>query len=31
MYFGDISINTMSLGGLTVGIGMVIDNSKRSA
>jgi len=27
MYFGDISINTMSLGGLTVGIGMVIDNS----
>ncbi|MDR1417752.1 MAG: efflux RND transporter permease subunit [Endomicrobium sp.] len=27
MYFGDISLNTMSLGGLTVGIGMVIDNS----
>lgn len=27
MYFNDISINTMSLGGLTVGIGMVIDNS----
>ena len=27
MYFQDISINTMSLGGLTVGIGMVIDNS----
>jgi HAE1 family hydrophobic/amphiphilic exporter-1 len=27
MYFGDISINTMSLGGLTVGVGMVIDNS----
>jgi HAE1 family hydrophobic/amphiphilic exporter-1 len=27
MYFGDITINTMSLGGLTVGIGMVVDNS----
>jgi HAE1 family hydrophobic/amphiphilic exporter-1 len=27
MYFGDISLNTMSLGGLTVGIGMVVDNS----
>ena len=27
MYFGDISINSMSLGGLTVGIGMVVDNS----
>jgi HAE1 family hydrophobic/amphiphilic exporter-1 len=27
MYFGDISINTMSLGGLTVGIAMVVDNS----
>ena len=27
MYFQGISINMMSLGGLTVGIGMVIDNS----
>jgi HAE1 family hydrophobic/amphiphilic exporter-1 len=27
MYFGDISLNTMSLGGFTVGIGMVVDNS----
>lgn len=27
MYFNDITINTMSLGGLTIGIGMVIDNS----
>jgi HAE1 family hydrophobic/amphiphilic exporter-1 len=27
MYFCDISINTMSLSGLTVGIGMVVDNS----
>lgn len=27
MYFGDISLNTMSLRGLIVGIGMVIDNS----
>ena len=27
MYFNDISMNTMSLGGLTVGIGMVVDNS----
>jgi len=27
MYFNDISLNTMSLGGLTVGIGMVVDNS----
>jgi len=31
MYFGDISLNTMSLGGLTVGIGMVVDNSKCSS
>ncbi|HBU69882.1 MAG TPA: multidrug ABC transporter, partial [Elusimicrobia bacterium] len=27
MYFADISINTMSLGGLALGVGMVIDNS----
>jgi HAE1 family hydrophobic/amphiphilic exporter-1 len=27
MYFNDISLNTMSLGGLTVGVGMVVDNS----
>ena len=27
MYFRGITINTMSLGGLTVGIGMVLDNS----
>ncbi|MCL2485182.1 MAG: efflux RND transporter permease subunit, partial [Endomicrobia bacterium] len=27
MYFQGITINTMSLGGITVGIGMVIDNS----
>jgi len=26
MYFQDITINSMSLGGLTIGIGMVVDN-----
>jgi HAE1 family hydrophobic/amphiphilic exporter-1 len=27
MYFGDISINTMSLGGIVIGFGMVVDNA----
>jgi HAE1 family hydrophobic/amphiphilic exporter-1 len=27
MYFNNISLNTMSLGGLIVGVGMVVDNS----
>lgn len=27
MYFGGLSINTMSLGGLAVGVGMMVDNS----
>jgi HAE1 family hydrophobic/amphiphilic exporter-1 len=27
MYFNNITINSMSLGGLTIGIGMVVDNS----
>ncbi len=27
MYYADISINIMSLGGLTLGIGMLVDNS----
>lgn len=27
MYFGDISLNIMSMGGLSLGIGMLVDNS----
>lgn len=27
MYFGNISLNTMSLGGLAIGVGMLVDNS----
>ncbi|MCB1052760.1 MAG: efflux RND transporter permease subunit [Acidobacteria bacterium] len=27
MYFGDVSLNIMSLGGLALGIGMLVDNS----
>ncbi len=27
MYFADMSINTMSLGGLTLGIGMIVDDA----
>ncbi|MBN1622366.1 MAG: efflux RND transporter permease subunit, partial [Endomicrobiales bacterium] len=27
MYFGDLSVNTMSLGGLALGVGMLVDNS----
>ena len=27
MYFGELSVNTMSLGGLALGVGMLVDNS----
>ena len=27
MYVGDVSLNIMSLGGLTLGIGLLVDNS----